>query len=217
MADKKAYSTYAVLCELNDRELKKKFELYLDELRYYAVLANSIIGSENAKRVEETPRAVVEDGEEFVSKLLAMADPGQNGVFRDVLETYLLETVKGELRYCCSNCLNFNTCLDLENLSVGLLFKRRVEGEDTAPLRKEIALQVEDALRRTPYIDTDRAHVLCKDFRHQYRESGLGEVFRRYSDIASEFKNSFGIEYARIQRGMIEINMDFCEKSREVQ
>jgi hypothetical protein len=214
MSDKKTYSAYAVLCELNHREFRKKLDLYPAELRYYVVLANSIIGSENAKRVEETPEAVAEDGKEFVAKLLAMANPGRDDVFREVLETYLIETMKDELRYCCPNCANFNKCLDLENLSVGSLFERRVKGEDTATLKKEITLQVENALHNTPYIDTDRAHTLCRDFRHQYTASNIGEIFGRYSDIALGLQNAFGVDYKRIQKEMISANMQFSEKSR---
>jgi hypothetical protein len=69
-------------------------------------------------------------------------------------------------------------------------------------------------LKSTPYIDTDMAHELCKDFRHQYRASDIGEVFGRYSDIAAELHKSFGLDYGRIQKEMIEINMEFCEKSK---
>lgn len=70
--DKRTYSSYAVLCELNKREFERKLTSFPAELRYYVVLANSIIGFENAKRLEEIPNAVVKDAEEFVSKLLAM-------------------------------------------------------------------------------------------------------------------------------------------------
>jgi len=216
MTDKKVYSTYAVLCELNDREFKKRLDLWPAELRYYVVLANSIIGLENAKRVEETPEAVVKDAEEFVSKLLAMANPGDDGAFRGVLETYLIETMKGELRYSCDNCANFNSCLDLKDLSVGHLFERRVNGEDTAMIREEIALQVVTALRNTPYLETDRAHIFCREFRHQYADSDVGLVFGRYSDIAMELQNSFGIDYRKIQKAMIDINMEFCERGNEL-
>jgi len=217
MIDKKVYSTYAVLCELNDREFKKRLDLYPAELRYYVVLANSIIGLENARRVEETPEAVVKDAEEFVSKLLAMANPGDDGAFRDVLETYLLETMKGELRYCCDNCADFNSCLDLRNSSVGHLFERRVNGEDTAMIREEIAIQVANALKNTPYLETDRAHILCRDFRHQYSDSNVGLVFGRYSDIAMALQNSFGLDYRRIQKAIIAINMEFCERGNELE
>src|SRR3990172_3091363 len=103
MPDTKTYSSFAVLYELNNREFKRKLGLFPAELRYYVVLANSIIGAENAKRVEETPEAVVEDGREFVSKLLEVAAPEQDDAFRDILETYLIETMKDELRYCCPN------------------------------------------------------------------------------------------------------------------
>ena len=215
MTDKKVYSTYAVFCELNDREFRKRLDIYPAELRFYVVLANSIIGLENARRVEETPEAVVKDAEEFVSKLLAMANPGDDGAFRDVLETYLLETMKGELRYCCDSCANFNSCLDLGNSPVGDLFERRVNGEDTAMIREEIALHVANALKNAPYLETDRAHILCRDFRHQYSDSNVGLVFGRYSDIAMELQNSFGLDYRKIQKAMIAINMEFCERGNE--
>jgi hypothetical protein len=118
------------------------------------------------------------------------------------------------LRFCCPNCENFRKCLDIENLPVGPLFKRRANGEETEEIRKGITLQVEQALRKTPYIETDRAHELCKDFRHQYRASGIGEVFGRYSDIAAQLQKSFGLDYRKLQEAIIEINMAFCEKSR---
>src|ERR1700690_166545 len=175
MTDNRTYSSYAVLYELNNREFKRKLDLFPAEMRYYVILANSIIGSENAKRLKETPEALVEDSQEFVSKLMGIAAPKQDDAFREVLETYLIETMKDELRYCCSNCAEFNRCLDLENLTVGILFKRRADGEETDDLKKETALQIENALKRTPYIDTDKAHKLCKDFGHQYSASGIGE------------------------------------------
>ena len=215
MTDKKVYSIYAVLCELNDREFRKRLDIYPAELRFYVVLANSIIGLENARRVEETPEAVVKDAEEFVLKLLTMANPGDDGAFRDVLETYLLETMKGELRYCCDNCANFISCLDLGNSPLGDLFERRVNGEDTAMIREEIAFHVANALKNALYLETDRAHVLCRDFRHQYSDSNVGLVFGRYSDIAMELQNSFGIDYRKIQKAMIAINMEFCERGNE--
>jgi len=43
-----------------------------------------------------------------------------------VLGKYLLETLKDELKFCCLNCRFFDRCLDMENLSVGELFLRRV-------------------------------------------------------------------------------------------
>jgi hypothetical protein len=212
MSDNKTYSSYAVLCELNSREFKKKLDLFPAELRYYVILANSIIGAANAQRVKETPEAVVRDSKEFVSKLLDIAGPEQDDTFREVLETYLVETMRDELRHSCSNCTGFNRCIDLENLAIGPLFRRRANGEDTDELRKEIGLQIEDALKNTPYIDSDNAHKLCKDFRHQYSASNIGEVFGRYSDIAAELRDSFGTNYNRIQQEMIALNMAFFEK-----
>lgn len=211
MSDTGTYSSYAVLYELNKRELRKKIDLYPEDSRYYVILANSIIGAENAKRVQGTPEAVVRDGKEFVEKLAGLGDAGQDDSFRDIIETCLLETLKDELRNCCSNCLNFNVCLDPETLPVGHLFERRAKGEETPELKKEIELQIEEALRRTPYIETDHAHLSCKDFRHQYSPSTLGPVFGRYLDIAAELSNSFGIDYEKVQLGIIEINMEFCK------
>jgi hypothetical protein len=214
MSETRTYSFFAVSYELNKREFRRKLGLFPEEMRYYVILANSIIGSENAKRVAETPEAVVEDSREFVEKLLSLVSPEEDEGFRGVAETYLVEAMKDELRFSCPNCENFSKCLDLENLTVGLLFKRRANGEETEEIRKEIALQVDDALKSTPYIDTDKAHELCNDFRHQYRSSGVGEVFGRYSDIAAELHKSFGLDYGKIQKEMIEINMEFCEKSK---
>jgi hypothetical protein len=214
MPETKTYSFFAVSYELNKREFMRKLGLFPEEMRYYVILANSIIGSENARRVAETPEAVVEESREFVEKLLSMVSPAEDDGFREVIETYLIETMKDELRFSCQNCENFSKCLDLENLTVGLLFKRRANGEETDEIRKEIALQVDRALDSTPYIETDMAHQLCKDFRHQYRASGIGEVCGRYSDIAAGLHKAFGLDYGKIQKEMIEINMEFCEKSR---
>lgn len=212
MSDNKTFSLLAILHELNDREFRKKLALFPEELRYYAILASSIVGSENAKRVKETPDAVVEDGEGFVSKMLGMADPEQDETFRGILETCLLETLKDELRFYCPNCRNFNRCLDIENLSVGALFQRRVNGEESDELKQDIRLQVENALQHTPYVETDEAHKLCNDFAHQYTLSNIGEVFGRYADIAATLQNKFGIDYRRVQQQMVTINMDFYEK-----
>jgi hypothetical protein len=214
MSEIKKYSFFAVSYELNKRELRRKLDLFPEEMRYYVILANSIIGSENAKRVAETPEAVVENSREFVERLLSLVNPETDDGFREVAETYLIETIKDELRFSCPNCENFSKCLDLENLTLGLLFKRRANGEETEELKKDIALQVDQALKRARHIDTDMAHELCKDFRHQYRASGIGEVFGRYSDIAAELHRLFGLDYRKIQKEMIEINMEFCEKSR---
>jgi hypothetical protein len=215
MPDTRKYSFYAVSCELNRREFRRKLGLFPEELRYYVILANSIIGSENAKRVAETPEAVVEDSREFVEKLLSMVSPQEDDGFREVAETYLIETLKDELRFSCPNCENFDRCLDLESLTVGSLFRRCARGEETEEIRKEISRQIDSALKKTPYLETDRAHELCRNFRHQYRISDIGEVLGRYSEIASELQRSFGLDYGKMQREMIMINMDFCEKSRD--
>lgn len=212
MPDRNKYSSYAIMYELNNREFRKKLALFPEELRYYVILANSIIGAENAKRVAGTPEAVIKDGEEFVAKLLSMVDPEEDAAFREVLETYLVETMKDELRCCCSNCARFYECLDIGNLTVGGLFERRVNGEETEELKQEISRQIDAATSRTPYVDTDKAHLLCKDFRHQYSASCIGEVFGRYAEIAAAIQVSFGIDYRKIQQKMVLLNMEFCEK-----
>jgi len=215
MTDNATYASLAILHELNAREFRRKLGLFPGEVRYFVILANSIIGSENAKRVEETPEAVVKDGDEFVSKLLGMASPGDDAAFKEILETYLLETIKDELRYCCPNCMNFYPCLDLDNSSIGPLFKRRIQGEETTELREEIVMQINRALEGTPHIHTDSAQNLCAGFRHQYTAANISEVFNRYADIAAALAGSFGIDYRKIQQAIIPINMEFCEKSRE--
>lgn len=187
--------------------------MFPEDLRYYAILAGSIIGSENSKRIKEAPKGIIEDGEAFVSKLLELKGPEKDGVFREILETYLIETLKDELRFCCPNCLNFNKCLGIENLSVGELFKRRANGEETDEIKRDIKIQIENALQKTPHINTDEAHKLCKDFIHQYNTSNIGEVFGRYADIAAKLQNDYGIDYRKIQQQMVSINMEFYEKS----
>ncbi len=198
--------------ELNNRELRNKLALFPEELRYYVILANSIIGAENAKRVAGTPTAVVRDGEEFVAKLLSMFDPEKDAVFRDVLETYLVETMKDELRSFCPNCASFEECLDIDKLTVGDLFERRANGEETEELKQEIVRQIDAALSRTPYVHTDKAHLFCADFRHQYSASGIGEVFGRYAEISAVLRDSFGIDYRKVQQKMVLLNIEFCEK-----
>jgi len=214
MTEDKTYSKYAILCELNSREFKRKLDLFPAEMRFFVILANSIIGAANAKKVQETPEAVVKDGEDFLSKLLGIS-PEPDDSFREILATCLIETIKDELRYCCSNCAHFDKCLDLDNLSVGMLFRRRAMGEETEELRNQTARGVAEALQRTPYVDSDSAHTLCKDFRHQYSASRIGEVFARYSEIAGELRNAFGIDYKRIQQEMIAINMAFSGRAKE--
>jgi len=215
MGETAIYASYAVLQELSRREFRKKLGLFPDEQRHYVVLAAGIIGAENAKRVEETPAAVVKDGEDFAAEMLDIVGPGQDEAFRDVLEIYLIETMKDELRFCCSNCANFNTCIDLENLTLGKLFRARSEGQDSDELKKEVADQIDQAFQRTPYLEAECAHTLCKDFRHQYTALSIGSVFNRYADIAAGLQQSYGIDYRKIQQEIISLNMDFCAKSNE--
>ncbi|MBI5847352.1 MAG: hypothetical protein HZB31_05280 [Nitrospirae bacterium] len=217
MEELKTYSSYAVFQELNRREFRKMLALFPDELRHYVIASAGIIGAENAKRVAETPEAVVKDGADFAAQMLAIVNPGQDEAFRRVLETYLVYTMKGELRYCCSNCSNFNICIDLANLalSVGHLFKKQSEGQDSDELKREIALQLDSAFQRTPYLETDKAQLLCKEFRHQYTASSIGDVFNRYADIAAELQHSFGLDYRKIQQEIIALNMEFYAKSEE--
>ena len=215
MEETKTYSSYAVMHELNRREFRKKLDLFPAALRHCVILAAGIIGAENAKRVKGTPAAAVKDGEDFVAELMEIVRPEQDDAFVGVLETFLIETMKDELRFCCSNCSNFDACLDLDHLSVGHLFKERSEGQDSDELKREIAIQLDHALLRTPHLATDSAHIFCKDFRHQYTASSIGAVFNRYTDIAAGLQHSFGIDYKKIQQEMISLNMDFYAKSKE--
>lgn len=217
MQDNRTYASYAVMRELNSREFRKRLGRFPDEQRYHVVLATGIIGAENAKRIEETPTAIVDDGDAFVGKLLDVAGPEHEGQFRDVLETCLIETMNDELRYCCANCTNFHDCLDLDNTPVGELFRRRAEGEDTGEVRSACAQYIDQALQRTPYTDTDSAHIFCCNFRHQYPASAIGEVFNRYADIAAELQRTFGLDYRKIQGEMLRINMDFVEKGMQAE
>jgi len=215
MTEMKIYASYALLQELNRREFRRKLVLFPDELRHYVILSAGIIGAANAKRVDETPAAVVKDGVDFAAELLDMVNPGQDDAFRGVMETCLIETMKDELRFCCSNCANFNACIDLENLPVGHLFKELTEGQDSDELKREIALRINSALQKTPYLEADDAQNHCNDFRHQYTASSIGDVFNRYADIAAEFQQSFGIDYRKIQQQMISLNMDFYAKHQK--
>ncbi|NJD56787.1 MAG: hypothetical protein FIA94_10340 [Nitrospirae bacterium] len=217
MQDNRTYASYAVMCELNSREFRRRLALFPDEQRYHVVLATGIIGAENAKRIEETPAAIVDDGVAFVEKLLDVAGPVQDGPFRDVLETCLIAAMNDELRYCCANCMGFHTCLDLDNTPVGELFRRRAEGEDTDELRTACSQCVGQALQRTPHIDTDSAHILCGKFRHHYPATSIGEVFNRYADIAAELQRTYSLDYRKIQGEMLRINMDFVEKGLQAE
>ena len=212
MTDNKYYSLLAVLHEINKKELRSKLDLFPEDLRYYATVAGSIVGAENAKRIRETPAGVSENSEEFVSKLLELTSFEDSASFREVLRNYLIETLKDELKFCCLNCTLFDKCLDMENLPVGELFLRRVNGEETADIREDISREVEKALRNTPYVATDEAHRLCKDFMHQYDASNVGEVFGRYANIASSLQKQFGLDYKKFLQQMVSVNMAFYKK-----
>jgi len=214
MQDNRTYAAYAVMRELNSREFRRRLSLFPEGQRYQVVLASGIIGAQNAVRVEETPAAVVSDGNEFVAKLLDIAKPEHDDVFKDILEACLIETMKDELRYCCSNCSHFSACLDMENMPIGGLFRRRTGGDETDALKKELTDYIDQALQRTPHLDSDSAHLLRESFRHQYPSTALGEVFNRYADIAAELQRSYGINYRNIQQEMVRINMDFVDKGR---
>jgi hypothetical protein len=215
-ADKKLYSLLAVLHEINRRELKNRLTLFTEDLHFYVTVASSIVGAENAKRMRETPAGVTENSEEFVSKLLEIASFENSDAFREVLETYLAETLKSELAFCCLNCALFEKCLDVENLSVGELFQRRASGEETAELRENISREVEKALRNTPYVATAGAHRLCGDFVHQYNVSNVGEVFGRYADIAASLQKQYGLDYRKFLQQIVSLNMSFFEACNEV-
>jgi len=205
----------AVLHEINRREFKKKLAGFPEDLHYFVTVASSIIGAENAKRIRETPAGVTENSEEFVAKLLEITSFEDNASFREVLETYLVETLKDELKFCCLNCMRLNSCLAVENLSVGELFLRRVHGEETKELRDAISCEVEKALQNTPYVASDEANRLCKDFIHQYNVSNVGEVFGRYADIAVALQSQYGLDYKKFLQDMVSVNMTFFEKCNE--
>ncbi len=212
MSETFAYSIYAILHELNGREFKKKLSNYPEEMHYLVILANSIIGAENARRISETPEAVVKDSSEFVSKLLNVTDPEHKETLKEILEEFLIETLKDELRFCCPNCVNFNRCLDIKNLTLGELFRKRVEGEESDELKSEISSLIDKALENTPFLSSNDANDQCKDFIHQYGVSSLGNVIGRYRDIASELKEKYYIDYNGMQQKMIDINLVFCRK-----
>jgi len=214
-ADKRLYSLLAILHEINRRELKNKLALVPEELHYYVTVASSIVGSENAKRIRETPAGVSENSEEFVSKLLEITSFEDSDAFREVLGSYLVETLRGELAFSCLNCILFEKCLDVENLSVGELFRRRVNGEETPELRDDISSEVEEALRNTPYIATGEAHRLCRNFVHQYNISNVGEVFGRYADIAASLHRQYGLDYRKFLQQIVSLNMSFFEASNK--
>lgn len=211
------FSILAILHEINEHELRKKLAAIPEDLHYYVTLASSIVGSENSKRIGETPDGVAQNSRDFVSGLLGIANTGPETPFKEILENCLVDTLKDELRFCCFNCINFNQCLDAKNLKVGELFMRRVHGEETSQLRDEISGQIRTALKKTPYLDIDYAHRKCSKFAHNYKASNVGEVFGRYADIAAALRVQFGIDYTKVQQRMISINMSFVDKCNEQQ
>ncbi len=216
MSGNSTYSLLAILRELNDREFKRKLDMFTPELKYYVILSGGIVGSELAKRVKETPEAIVKDGGEFVSDMLNIAAPGDDEAFKGVLERYLVEILKDELRFCCMNCRKFNKCLDIENLQVGTLFERLANGEDNPDLREQISVQSKEALSRVQYLNESDVHKICAEFEHQYSVSDIGEVFGRYSNIAAVLQQKYGIDHKTVLQLMVPVNMDFCEKSRDI-
>jgi len=215
MTDNSTYALLAILRELNEREFRKKLALFPEDLRYYVMLAGGIVGAEVSKRVQETPKAVVEKGRAFVSDMLSIANPGDNQAFKGILEAYLVATLKDELRFCCMNCRQLEKCLDIEHLPLGELFQRRVNGEDTEELKDALSAQIANALSGTPHLDVEDAHKRCGEFAHQYSASSIGEVFSRYSDIAATLQQKYGIDRGRVLHQMVSVNMEFCEKSKE--
>lgn len=214
MSDRMTYSNIAVLYELNKREFNRKLALFPEELRYYVVLASSIVGNENSKRLKEIPPAVAENSKGFVEKMLELSSITPDSKFRGILETYLIEALKDELRFNCPNCMEFKNCINTDNRIIGELFQKRVYGEETDELKKEIRAEIEKALKNAPYIETDDAPAFCKNFIHSYSYTTVGEVFGRYSDIAATLVKDFGIDYIKIQQQMINLNMEFYEKSK---
>lgn len=206
-------SFLAILHELNNREFKRKVALFPEELRFYVTLAGGITGLESSRRTEGTPAAVIRDAESFVSKLLQIIDPRQDDAFRAVLEAYLLETIKDELRNSCVNCRNFSRCLDVGSLAVGELFRRRINGEESEKLKTEIRLQVDEALRKTPFVESDEAHRHCTGFAHQHTPSNIGDLFGRYMEIACVLHENFGTDTRRILNEMVSLNLSFCAQT----
>lgn len=209
-----SYSQLAVLMELNDRESRRKRELFPEELRYFAMLAGSIVGAELAQRVAETPDAVIQQSASFVRHLTELAPPADDGVFQEILATYLIETLKDELRFCCANCRSFDACVDTANLAVGDLFRRRAEGDDSEELKAEMRQQIEAALERTPYLNVEIADELCPHFVHTCTPAAIGTVISRYASIAAALRDAYGIDYRMVQSQLVEINLAFAERTK---
>lgn len=215
MIDKQTFANLAILYELNKIEFERKLALYPETLRYYVLLASSIIGTENSKRLNEMPQELIHNNEEFVRKMLELSSITPDDAFRGILENYLIETLKDELRFNCLNCKEFRNCLDIKNQEeIGELFYRRVQGEETEELKREIRDKIYDIFKKIPYINTDNAAKMCLNFVHNYSCESIGQVFGRYADIAVALRGDFGIDYAKIQQSIIALNMEFYEKSK---
>lgn len=208
-----AYTFYAIIHELNGREFNKRLKRYPEDQHFMVMLANSIIGTEHAKRVTEIPETIVMGSDAFVSKLLQFTDNEKIYLLKEIFEELLIITLEDELRFCCPNCTRFRICTDIVNLNIGELFKRRVKGEESNHLREEIKSRISIALENAPYYDSDDAHEQCEDFEHQYDSSSLGNVFNRYRDIALDLHQRFGLDYGSFQQKLIEINMDFVKRA----
>jgi hypothetical protein len=211
MPDIKMYSLLAVLHEVNRRELQNKLALFPQDLHYYVTAASGIVGAENAKRLKETPEGVMRSSQEFVSELLEVMSIEDSAAFREILGTLLTESLKDELKFCCLNCAFFERCLDIENLSVGELFLRRVSGDETTELKAEITREVNEALRKIPYVLSHEAHKLCRDFLHQYNASNIAGIIGRYTEIAMRLRRDYGLDYAKFLHSVASINMVFFE------
>lgn len=211
--DLKTYASYAILQELNRREFREKLKLFPAELRQQALIAAALIGAETARRLEDTPEAVVTDSAAFAAELQELAAPDQESGFGRILEAWLIETLKDELRFCCSNCRAFSDCLALESDGLGEVFRRRAGGEDSEELRNETDRRTAEALSRTPYLTADDAQLQCGSFVHLHTPSSIGTVFNRYADIAASLRHSHGADYRTIQQAMIALNMEFCAKA----
>ncbi|HMK42910.1 MAG TPA: hypothetical protein VK445_02105 [Dissulfurispiraceae bacterium] len=210
MSDTEYFAEMAVLLELNGRDSRRKLDLFPEDTRYFAMLAGSIVGAELAQRLEEVPEAVAQQSSAFTQRLLELTSPGDDGTFQGILETYLIETLKDELRFCCANCKKFKTCLALDSEEVGDLFRQRTLGDESAELKRRLSDIVNDAFVRTPYLAVEIADELCDRFIHQYTARDIGGVFGRYADIAASLQAQYGVNYRKIQDEMIRINMDFA-------
>ena len=207
------FATLALQYELNRRDFRRKLALFPAELRHCAILANSIIGAENAGRLPETPEDIIKESAEFVEKLLGLMDPSNDEAFGEVLTTCLIQTIRDELDSCCPNCAGFRDCLALDSEMVGPLFLRRVSGEETDELKTAIVCHIEAALQRTPYLEAGTA-ASCDRFSHQLSGTSIGEVFGRYSSICRQLHALYDIDCRRVQTEMIRLNMEFCKAEK---